>query len=247
MKKMLLAVALVAALLPLSAAAQNSKFSPNAISPKNIGPAATPCAGCLFYGGDWDTAASNWVAFGNGNEYDAGTVYNYSNYVPFVVPSGQTWTVTGLFTNNIFYNYFGGSSYKFQQNDTAWGISTGVSTGNGGTDFASGTGHGTAATTGRNYGGFYPEYTVTWKTLSPLTLAAGSYWLTVAPSCTASSCELFFYNTDTTSLTNHVGHEPKCQSYQNGPTAGLNYVNDCTQGYAVSGEAYMSAGVLGHK
>ncbi len=248
MKKMLLAVALVAALLPLSAMAQNAKVSKSAIGPiAGAKPSLSFCVpSCVFYGGDWDPTASNWVAFGNGDEYDAGTVYNYTNYVPFVVPSGATWTVVGLFTNNIFYNYVTlKDSFMLNPPDASWSISTGLSTGNGGTLLYGGTlAPAKPTSTGRSYSSIYYEYAVSVKT-GKISLPSGTYWLAVAPECTASSCEQFMYNTDSTSRTNHIGYEPTCQSYQNSPNGGLNYQDDCNAGYSKAGSAVMSAGVLG--
>lgn len=252
MKKMLLAAALVTALLSISAVAQNAKISKSAIGPTpGLAPTAvgncTPT--CLFYTGDWDPSASNWVAFGNGDEYDGGTVYNYTNYVPFVVPTGATWTVTALFTNNIFLNYSTFTNhFKLDPKEASWSINTGVSTGSGGTVIAGGIlSPASLTSTGREYSSEYFEYSVSVKT-GGISLPAGSYWLAVAGECTDASCTEFMYNTDTTSRTNHFGPvAPKCEAYQNGPAAGLDYVNDCTQGYAMSGEAFMSAGVIGRR
>lgn len=254
-KKMLFAVALVVALIPF-ANAQDAKTLTRAVTPQTLGTAQAPaaptyCNPCLFYGGDWPSTATSWVAFGNGNENDAGTVYNYTNYVPFKVPANQTWTVYQLFTNNIFYNFVTGTN-EFQLNPKTaeWTINQGVTTGSAGTVVASGTATGKLSATTRNYANVYFEYATIaeiGKTGGP-TLTGGTYWLGVAGDCTASTCNQFMYNTDTT-LTNAFGPtEPKCQSYQYGISNGtvlVDYVNDCNQGYGKGISSYMSAGIVG--
>ena len=163
MKKMLFAAALVVALISL-ANAQDAKTLSRAITPQTLGaakaPAESPCSPCLFYGGDWPVASSSWVAFGNGNEYDAGTVYNYTNYVPFKVPASG-WNVKALFTNNIFYNYVTATNdFKLDPNTSEWVICNDMVSGVGCTTVASGTAAGNFKATGRVYEGFYFEYSV---------------------------------------------------------------------------------------
>lgn len=252
MKKMLFAAALVVALISL-ANAQDAKTLSRAITPQTLGaakaPAESPCSPCLFYGGDWPVASSSWVAFGNGNEYDAGTVYNYTNYVPFKVPASG-WNVKALFTNNIFYNYVTATNdFKLDPNTSEWVICNDMVSGVGCTTVASGTAAGNFKATGRVYEGFYFEYSVIAAVShTGIALGQGEYWLGVAGDCSDSSCEQFMYNTDTFggSAYNAYGPaEPKCQSYQNGPEGGIDFVNDCDQGYGKGISAYMSAGVIG--
>lgn len=253
-KKMLLAAALIAALIPF-ANAQDAKTLTRAVTPQTLGAAKAPtaeapCSPCLFYGGDWPVASTSWVAFGNGNEYYFGTVYNYTNYVPFKVPTGAgTWNVKALFTNNIFYNYVTATnSFKLDPNTSEWTINQGVSTSGGGTVVASGTATGNFRSTGRVYSGFYFEYSViAGISHTGIPLSPGEYWLGVAGDCTDSSCEQFMYNTDTFGGATYNAYgppEPKCQSYQNYAEGGT-WVNDCNQGYGKGISAYMSAGVIG--
>jgi hypothetical protein len=255
-KKMLCAAALIAALITL-ANAQDAKAPAHAITPQAIGQVKAPtppavCKPCLFYGGDWPSTGTNWVAFFNGNFNLSGTIYNASNYVPFRVPSNQSWTVYGLFTNNIFYNYSTGTnSFTLDPNTTEWAINSGVTSGSGGTIVASGTATGRLVSTGLSYGGFYFEYSAVSTiglTGGPV-LGPGEYWLTVAADCTnTTTCTEYAYNTDTLGLgaSNAFGPaEPKCQAYQNSPTFGLTFVNDCTQGYGKGIAGQFSAGVFG--
>jgi hypothetical protein len=252
-KKTFFAAALILALIPF-ANAQDAKTLTRAVTPQTLGAAKAPatappyCNPCLFYGGDWPSTASNWVAFGNGNEYDAGTIYNYTNYVPFKIPDGKTWTVYGLFSNNLFYNYVTGTNnFKLDPNTAEWTINQGVTTGSAGTVVASGTAPGNLNPTGRNYADIYFEYTVTAVIgrTGPVLGPGGTYWLGVAPDCTDSSCEEFIYNTDTFLANGFGPAEPKCLSYQNGPTGGIDFQNDCDAGYEKGVSAYMSAGVIG--
>ncbi len=258
MKKMLLAVALVAALLSLSAVAQNAKVSKAAIGPSaalNSNPSNPSCGSpCLFYGGDWVSSASNWVALGNADEYDAGTIYNYSQWIGFTVPAGETWSVIQLFTNNIMYNYSTGTNhFKLDPKEASWGIATGVTSSGIGSVVASGLSPAKLVSTGRSYSDVYFEYSTVVKT-GTVSLGAGTYFLAVAPECTDASCTEFAYNTDSTAHTNAQGVEPKCVGVQaaGASTGQPAFVDDCTYyhenyGYATSGLAFWSAGVQGHK
>ncbi len=114
---------------------------------------ATPppyCRPCLFYGGDFD--ASNPAA----NSLQNGILYRGSPaavYVPFFIPSGQVWTVTGFFSNNL------SSSSFLDPPEIKWSISTGVSAGNPGTLIGQGRIPATYTPTGRSFNGF-TEYTL---------------------------------------------------------------------------------------
>ncbi len=116
MKKMLFAAALIAALIPL-AAAQDSRLPQASLDrevdvrvparaavlgnpPRQVEDPAPPsyCKPCLFYAGDFDSNASD--ANGLANEFDLIVSSGAAVYAPFKVPTGKTWTVTGLFTDN---------------------------------------------------------------------------------------------------------------------------------------------------
>jgi hypothetical protein len=254
-KKMLFAAALVVALIPF-ANAQDAKTLTRAITPQTLGAAKVPsapavCSPCLFYGGDWPSASTSWVAFGNGNENSSGTVYHYSNYIPFRVSANQVWSVYGLFSNNIFYNFATGTNqFKLDPRTDEWAICQNMVAGTGCTNVASGTATGKLSSTGRSYSSVYFEYSVTasiGKTGEPV-LNPGLYWFTVAGDCSDSSCTEFMYNTDTFggSAYNAFGPaEPQCQSYQNNLEGFVTWQNDCNAGYGKGISAYMSGGVIG--
>jgi hypothetical protein len=201
-KKTLCTLALVAALIPFvcrSAAAQNyqgppkpaiSDYGPftNALPPVNpdtkpaqAGTCGNPAGTCLFYGGDFSPTYT-FLANGLANENDTligGVPFGAATWVPFTVPAGQTWSVTGLFTNNF-------SSYGvLDQNGKSvayWSINQGLLPGHGGTVVAKGLSSATSTLTGRSDFDF-EEYTIQVTGLS-VTLASGSYWLAVVPVCT---------------------------------------------------------------
>ena len=251
-QKLLLAAALIAA-LTLPALAQNGKSARPYVDAKILGgtgrngnPPTVPsyCNPCLFYGGDWDPNSSVWVAYANWNTTALGTA---TVYVPFVVPAGHTWTVTGLFTNDLALNIS-----AIDPPQAAWSISYGVYKGSGGTVVASGTDSATFNPTGRNYQNTYFEYTTLVNLSSPVVLSAGTYWLSVVPPCTNGNDSLCggaaYYITDSTSKTNESGPpEPVHRSFTNAPNFGYDYINLCSpdEGYFPPSCSVMSAGVLG--
>src|ERR1700678_2495866 len=97
-------------------------------------------------------------------------------YDDFIVPTGFTYTITGVFSQDAMYNV-GAASTAY------WEIRSGVSAGNGGTLLASGDGNDALTYTGNtlNTGGLaIPVYTNEVFGMS-VTLSAGTYWLAVAP------------------------------------------------------------------
>jgi hypothetical protein len=115
--KMLFAAALIASLSSI-AVAQDGRFpeasldrelnfqvpAGAAITGNQPHQAPTPpkyCKPCLFYAGDYDTLAGD--PNGMSNEVDFTVSTGAAMYTPFIVPKGQIWTITGLFTNNFMY------------------------------------------------------------------------------------------------------------------------------------------------
>jgi len=132
------------------------------------------CKPCLWYSGDFN--ANNQKANGLTNEIDL-SVSKSAVYVPFRVPKGQRWKVTGA---------FGVVATLIDTIDPAqadWSFSKGVSAGNAGKLIASGTSP--ATLNGRTCMNGGPVYClgVLVKGLH-VTLKAGKYWLTVVPYCT---------------------------------------------------------------
>jgi hypothetical protein len=254
---------------PKPAIADYGPFAPETSSPAkahNISPTTTsattcgnPAGKCLFYGGDFqDNPLGPNVDNGLANETTLlvpGSPYGAATWVPFTVPKGKAWHVTGLFTNNM--SEFGVLDQAPTQPVASawWSINEGVEPGNGGTVVASGTSAATITPTGR--GGFdLIEYTVQVTGLS-FTLTTGTYWMAVVPQCTNSADpfrdDVFFLN-DVEYINgppaNAVGPaEPLDASYLDSPSVfGLSFdpANGEVGACAGVGCDAFSAGVLGH-
>jgi hypothetical protein len=222
------------------------------------GTCGNPAAACLFYGGDFENnPVGPELANGLANENTLlvpGTPYGAATWVPFTVPKGQHWKVTGLFTNN-FSSYGVLDEAPTQPISSAyWSINEGVEPGNGGTVVASGTAAATITPTGRSSFDLN-EYTVQVEGLS-FTLTAGEYWLAVVPQCTNSGdpyCQGVFFLSDTEYInslpTNAFGPaEPLDASYLDSPNVfGLSFdpANGELGACAGLGCDAFSAGVLG--
>ena len=124
----------------------------------------------LWYNGDLNHV--NGLA----NERDSSLGFGQYAHVfdDFNVPSGQTWPVIGLYSNN--YDSMTGIV------GVEWSIRQGITAGNGGTLIASGTaGPGDFQVIFHNAGDFgYTEYTVVAQNLNIL-LTSGTYFLNVTP------------------------------------------------------------------
>jgi hypothetical protein len=182
-------------------------FTPSAVAPPTPPPYCSPC---LFYGGDFDPTSPN----ANGLENDKVFLWNLMPnvvYVPFVVPSGEQWTVGGLFVNVL------SAESSISPPAALYSISTGVSKGNGGMTVVSGTSSASYSPTGRSWNGLN-EYTVKVK-LRPIALQSGTYWLSVVPRCTDpndSSCDTaayFITDVEDNPPLNHKGIEPGNDSF----------------------------------
>ena len=278
-KRGLCSIALAAALIPFAqpAAAQNYAGTPKPtvrdygpfgnVQTKNTakttttnlaaGKCGNPAGTCLFYGGDFldDPLSPPSLPNGLANESTllvSGTPYGAATWVPFTVPAGQTWDVTGLFTNNL-------ASYGVLDQGTEptsvayWSINEEVFSGSGGTVVDSGTSPATSTATGRAAFGL-TEYTVQVTGLS-VTLTSGSYWMSVVPICTNTAdpyCSGIFFETDVeyinTTPTNAFGPpEPVDASFFDSPVFGLSFdpTNGALGACGGSGCDAFSAGVLG--
>ncbi len=124
----------------------------------------------LWYNGNWDQRD----ALANETGHINGLVYEN-----FIVPVGQTWTVTGAWSNDFSRNSIATPT------TASWQIRSGVSAGNGGTLLASGSGATTVTATGASstFGGFFTYFERTYSVSVPsVVLGAGEYWLSVAPN-----------------------------------------------------------------
>jgi len=201
MKRMLFAAAVMAALAPM-AVAQNSRL-PQASLDREVDlqlPARTAalgnaphraqtppdyCRPCLFYAGDFDSDASD--ANGLANEFDTTVSTGAAVYVPFIVPRGKTWTVTGLFTDNFLAIEIldpATSPYEIRKGIPAAG-------GNGGKLVCHGKKKATLTPVGQNYFGVY-VYATKVEHIKGCSLHTGKYWMSVVPYCAnAGKCNAF--------------------------------------------------------
>jgi hypothetical protein len=201
MIKILFAAVLIAALVPLTAG-QDSRL-PQASLDRELGhqmPGSTPglsnlrhravtppsyCKPCLFYAGDFDSLASD--ANGLANEFDTTVSTGAAVYVPFIVPRGKTWTVTGLFTDNFLAIEIldpATSPYEIRKGIPAAG-------GNGGKLVCHGKKQATLTPVGQNYFGVY-VYATKVEHIKGCSLHTGKYWMSVVPYCmNASKCNAF--------------------------------------------------------
>jgi hypothetical protein len=153
----------------------------------------------LWYNGNLD----NRDAFSNQTSSTSGGV-DGRIYENFIVPTGQTWTITSVFSNDVTSPF-----NSFASTTAAWEIRSGVSAGNGGAVVASGDGADTRTNTGRTSTVFAPFRTTEFKNqVSGLhvTLLPGTYWLSVAPD-TDGAVDSYWY-VSTTSGAAAVGTPP---------------------------------------
>jgi hypothetical protein len=145
--------------------------------------------GILWYNGDYD----NRDALANQTGPADQLVYDN-----FIVPTGSTYNLTGVFSNDLMYNP-GAATTAY------WEIRSGVSAGNGGTLLYSSDGADTLTATGRSLyvgPGTINEYT-NLVSVSGVSLGAGTYWLAVAPDVSGQNSYI-----TTTSGANAVGSPP---------------------------------------
>jgi PEP-CTERM motif len=159
-------------------------------------------AGILWYNGDYDNrdALANGTA---GINFNGPFVQVSKVYENFVVPTGQVWTITSVFsTNEILYQ--SGAPVTM----ASWEIRSGLSSGNGGTLVASGDTAATNTPIAENPSNFY-NFTpsLVTATVASVKLTAGTYWLSVV----ADNSDPFFADQsyiETTSGANSVGVPP---------------------------------------
>jgi hypothetical protein len=191
--------------------------------------------GSLWYNGDFDSR-------NGGANQDNGQLGNgfYSHiYDNFTGPSSGTWTVTGLFSDNLLAPALPGAITS-----ASWDIRTGVSVGNGGTVVASGTTAATVTATGRS--GFnLLEYQVmvSGLSISLPALGSGFYWLNVSPIVPIGVVGQSFQST--TSGANAVGTPPgnDGNSFWNSNLFMMNFAS--TTALFGSGTWDVSEGVIG--
>jgi hypothetical protein len=168
----------------------------------------------LFYGGDFNPRF--WYADSLSNENDTavhGDPYGSAVYQNFVVPAGQRWNVTALFSNDIM---------TLTPSFAYWEIRTGVSEGNAGTLLSSG-----AGSDSYHRKGDFAEYANTVSGLN-LMLGGGTYWFAVVPE--APGQQGTSANTNTYGQ-NSIGTQITDQQYFNSPFYGYNFTDAGDLGY----------------
>jgi hypothetical protein len=201
-----------------------------------IGSPPPYCKPCLFYGGDFDA-----------NNLNSGTVANEMSllvsqaavYVPFNVPAGKTWTVTGAFM------IINSMTSVIDPAQAYWEIRSGVSSGNGGTLVASGTSPAAyKPTQGTNL------YALLVKNIS-VPLTGGRYWVSVVPICTnpndgaCSQAQYFSVDVEDMPPPHHFGPlEPVDDSFLNSSFFNDNWVA-LNPFFCGAGCDRFSAGILG--
>ena len=155
----------------------------------------------LWYNGDYDNRDALFNTEGTFfNINGVNTQISSNVYDNFIVPVGQTWTITSVFSND---------QLNFAATTASWEIRQGVSDGVGGTIVASGNGAATPdpASAGARLLYGTPEYQIATTFSAPVVLTAGTYFLTVAPNAPG-----VFFNEqgfiETTSGANAVGMPP---------------------------------------
>jgi hypothetical protein len=125
-------------------------------------------------------------------------------YDDFIVPVGETFTITSAYTNDLESPFF-----SYTPTTASYQILKGVSTGNGGTTVATGDGTASVTATGRTSTTLFSPFTATEYTIAVsglnIVLGSGTYWLSVAPD--TDGADAYWYN-DTTSGASAVGTPP---------------------------------------
>jgi hypothetical protein len=201
-KSISLSLALSALIVWSSSSATSQEASPKTPPPY--------CHPCLFYGGDFDPHNTNANALAN--ELTTSVVSGARVFVPFVVPAGKTWTVTGLFSNNLSY------VNVIDPQQGLWSISKGMTQGDGGKVVANGAAPATYTATGR-HGFGQKEYRLMLTIDPPVKLKAGLYWMTAIPECknptdrACASASYYLSDVEDVSRKHAFGREPNDRSW----------------------------------
>lgn len=179
-------------------------------------------AATLFYGGDFDSRDGGYSG-------QNGSVADSRIYDNFTLSAGAN--IDGVFANFL-------DSMSVTPTTAYYEFRTGVSAGNGGTLVASGVENVTKTATGRSGFGL-TEYTYAGSGLN-INLAAGTYWVTLAPISSGTGSEYM----STTSGANGLGGPlADGQSYWDSPTFGFTF--NSTSDVFGAGNWDMSIGVTG--
>jgi hypothetical protein len=244
---------------------QYGPFTSTAV--KNTTPAASTSSGCgnpsgtcLFYGADFidNPLYPPFLPNGLANESTLivpGTPYGAAVWVPFTVPAGKGWEVTGLFTNNQADFGVLDQTPNTPVSAAFYSVNEGVGAGSAGTVIASGIAAATSTPTGRAAFGL-DEFTIQVTGLS-FALAPGDYWMTVVPLCTNTAnpyCDGTFFLSDVEYInmlpSNAFGPaEPVDEAFFDSPIFGYSFAPAYGELGACFGDGCdaFSAGILGKK
>lgn len=233
--------------LTLTAAAAGKKPSPYQKRDGKDLPPGKPivpalCNPCLFYSGDLNPADGQASGF---SDEDTLYITGGSTYAPVTIPSGiASANLTGILFNIQ-------ADANFDPQNATYDIRSGVSSGDGGTEVASGTANITVASTGRAFLGL-SEYSVL-VTIPTVTLAGGGeYWFNLTPQCTNGAVDgscyvgrMFLSNT-TEMANEQFGHASQPYGlYLNSSYFGYTFEPWCSLGL-VNGECrFASFGLVG--
>ncbi len=258
MKKVLLAAALVAALIPMAVAQGNKNQSATINENIQVHGTATVmssdwkvshppvrpsyCNPCLSYSGDFNPNNSN--ANGLSNENDL-IIPDSHIYTPFLVENKNGATVTGLFVNSL------DTVGVEDPAQDPWDIRQFITNGNGGKDIATGTAKSTDTPTGRTGFGL-TEYTHL-VTFQAVTLPKGKYFLNVTPQCTNQNdgnCDNARYYESDEEDNPPINHVGSCKnvdgdSFWNSTTYGETWAGPLNANYCGAGCDNFSDGVIG--
>jgi len=174
--KQFMSSVLLALALCVVAAAQDNERNSKAPAPPSF------CKPCLWYSGDFDP--NNPKSSGFSDEKDL-AVSQSAVYVPFRVPRGKKWKVTGVFGIVL------SSVNTINPQQADWSFSQGLREGHGGKVIASGTSPATVTMPGCNGNIAIYCLGIVVKGID-VRLKAGKYWMMVVPYCTNhsdSNCE----------------------------------------------------------
>jgi len=178
-----------------AAAGQDTSTGSKAPTPPSF------CKPCLWYAGDFDP--DNSKANGMANEKDL-IVSRSAVYVPFTVPEGKIWNITGAFGVVL------SEINVIDPPQADWSFSEGVSTGNAGKLIRSGTSPASVTVLSCNKDISIFCLGILVKGLN-VRLKAGRYWLTVVPYCTnhndsqCGSARYFMADVEDRPPINHYG------------------------------------------
>ena len=238
MRTMLFEAALTAALISIAVAQDNrlpeasldrevnlqARVAIPGNSPHRAPGPPSYCKPCLFYAGDFDSNASD--ANGLANEFDLVVSTGAAVYTPFIVPKGKTWTITGLFTNNIL------SAGVLDPATSPYEIRKGIPAtgGGGGKLVCHGMKKSTAIQTGIIRGYPFLIWAVSVRGIKGCTLKSGKYWMSVIPYCTNSNDDVCinsyrsFLSNDDGAMAHRFGPlEPANGSFFNSTYFGANW------------------------